>query len=222
MAGTPTLLGWKVPTWAGLDASGQNCNFFSLNEAELAILDDQAINYSNYTIRVVDANLHKGNCSSVPYYSLSSYNFSYEDPYQVRQLRGKRRDKSHLDLSKPIIFLTCETPVNTPLYADTAPCIGAVSSSTSNGQSYASVGRLSASDLREFCRIELMVMISSQRTKNISYIDIHNEMIYGFELSWVQESIKRGRSRRVTKEIEAGLLATSTVIPTKLIANAMI
>ncbi|XP_016652705.1 PREDICTED: rust resistance kinase Lr10-like isoform X2 [Prunus mume] len=115
----------------------------------------QAINYNNYTIRVVDANLHKGNCSSVPYYSLSASNFSYEDehPYGISQGRGKGHwwDTDYLELSKPIIFLTCETPVNSPLYVDTAPCIGAL-------------------------------------TKNNSYIDIHNEMIYGFELTWVQSS----------------------------------
>ncbi|KAI5342579.1 hypothetical protein L3X38_010454 [Prunus dulcis] len=152
----------------------------------------QAINYNNYTIRVVDANLHKDNCSSIPHYSLSSYNFSDGDPYQVRQWRGKALGGiNYFELSKPTIFLTCETPVNSPLYVDTAPCIGDLSSSNS----YVSVGRLNASDLGEFCRIELMVMMSSQRTKNNSYIDIHNEMIYGFELSWLQESIKRGRSR---------------------------
>ncbi|BFG20597.1 hypothetical protein CerSpe_068710 [Prunus speciosa] len=151
----------------------------------------QAINYNNYTIRVVDANLHKGNCSSVPHYSLSTYNFSSKDPYRISQIRGLRGING-FELSKPIIFLTCETPVNSPLYVDTAPCDGAMSSSNSNGHSYVSVGRLNASDLREFCRVELMVMISSQLTKNNSYIDIHNEMIYGFELSWLQESYQRG------------------------------
>ncbi|XP_021816916.1 rust resistance kinase Lr10-like isoform X2 [Prunus avium] len=156
----------------------------------------QEINYNNYTIRVVDANLHKGNCSSIPHYSLSTYNFSYKDPYRVYQSRGTALGGIYdFELSKkPIIFLTCETPVNSPLYVDTAPCIGAMSSSSSNGHSYVSVGRLSASDLREFCRVELMVMISSQLTKNNSYIDIHNEMIYGFELTWLKESYKRGLS----------------------------
>ncbi|VVA36514.1 PREDICTED: rust resistance kinase Lr10 [Prunus dulcis] len=150
----------------------------------------QAINYNNYTIRVVDANLHKDNCSSIPHYSLSSYNFSDGDPYWIYQRRGKGGpwwDKVHVKLSKPIIFLTCETPVISPLYVDTAPCNGAMWSSTSNGHSYVSVDeRLFVSNLREFCRIELMFMISSQLTKNNSYIDIHNEMIYGFELTWVQ------------------------------------
>ncbi|CAL9004700.1 unnamed protein product [Prunus brigantina] len=152
----------------------------------------QAINYSNYTIRVVDANLHKDNCSSIPHYSLSMYNFSDGDPYLVSQLRGTGRDFFHdnFELSKPIIFLTCETLVNSTLYVDTAPCIGSMSSSNSNRHSYVSVGRIKASDFREFCRIELMFMTSSVRTNdmNISYIDIHNEMIYGFELTWVQKS----------------------------------
>ncbi|XP_034203516.1 rust resistance kinase Lr10-like [Prunus dulcis] len=152
----------------------------------------QAINYSNYTIRVVDANLQKDNCSSIPHYSLSMYNFSDGDPYLVSQLRGTGRDFFHdnFELSKPIIFLTCETLVNSTLYVDTAPCIGSMSSSKSNRHSYVSVGRIKASDFKDFCRIELMFMTSSLRTNdmNISYIDIHNEMIYGFELTWVQQS----------------------------------
>ena len=41
----------------------------------------QSINYSDYTIRVVDSNVVKGNCSSIPRYSLTPYNFSYDDPY---------------------------------------------------------------------------------------------------------------------------------------------
>ena len=28
MTGTPFQLGWKVPTWAGLDASGSTCPIY--------------------------------------------------------------------------------------------------------------------------------------------------------------------------------------------------
>ncbi|KAI9073276.1 hypothetical protein K1719_044762 [Acacia pycnantha] len=53
------------------------------------------INYNNYTIRLVDAGIQKGNCSSLPRYSLSPYNFisnlSYEDssnPYVIWTLNS--------------------------------------------------------------------------------------------------------------------------------------
>ncbi|KAM5551352.1 hypothetical protein ABKV19_026266 [Rosa sericea] len=137
-----------------------------------------AINYGNYTIRVVDANIRKDNCSSLPRYSLASYNFSDEDPYDIV-------------LSKPIIFMTCETrPVNSYLYMDTAPCINATS-----GHSFVITQTLNAPDLWDSCRIELMVLISSSigtKDMNSSYIDIHNELLYGFELSWVQSYGRSG------------------------------
>ncbi|KAM5551340.1 hypothetical protein ABKV19_026261 [Rosa sericea] len=135
----------------------------------------QSINYGTYTIRVVDANIRKGNCSSIPRNSLASYNFSDEDPYDIHML---------LELSKPIIFMTCETrPVNSYLYMDTAPCINATS-----GHSFVITGGLYASDLWDSCRIQLMVLTSSSigiKDVNSSYIDIHNELLYGFELSWL-------------------------------------
>ncbi|PRQ55771.1 putative glycerophosphodiester phosphodiesterase, protein kinase RLK-Pelle-LRK10L-2 family [Rosa chinensis] len=146
-----------------------------------------AINYGNYTIRVVDANIRKDNCSSIPRNSLASYNFSEEDPYSIDMLKGQGHiywgDAHRFELSKPIIFMTCDTrPVSSYLYMDTAPCINAQS-----GHPFVLTGGLNASDLWDSCRIELMVLTSSSiGTKDInsSYIDIHNELLYGFELSW--------------------------------------
>ena len=39
------------------------------------------INYKNYSIRIVDPGLDKGDCFSSPLYYLTRSNFSYEDPY---------------------------------------------------------------------------------------------------------------------------------------------
>ena len=36
----------------------------------------RAINYNNYTIRIANANVQKGNCSSILNHSLNQYNFS--------------------------------------------------------------------------------------------------------------------------------------------------
>ena len=42
----------------------------------------EEINYQNYSIRVVDPGLKKGDCLSTPLYHLTSENFSYGDPYE--------------------------------------------------------------------------------------------------------------------------------------------
>ncbi|XP_050387205.1 LEAF RUST 10 DISEASE-RESISTANCE LOCUS RECEPTOR-LIKE PROTEIN KINASE-like 1.2 [Argentina anserina] len=135
-----------------------------------------AINYENATIRVVDANVHKGNCSSLPPYSLSSYNFSHHvDPH------ANWRNAYCPEETIAIMFLTCEArPDNTSsLYVDTAPCINATS-----GHSFVVVTEgLYASELLDSCNIELQVLSSADwyGTKDVkrSYIDIHNELLYG-------------------------------------------
>ncbi|KAM5551336.1 hypothetical protein ABKV19_026257 [Rosa sericea] len=158
-----------------------NVTVFHLYSGKYYVL---AINYGNYTIRVVDANLRKDNCSSIPRNSLASYNFSHEDPYSTYIRKGASWwDVVSFELSKPIIFMTCENrPGNSSLYVDTASCINATS-----GHSFVITGDLNASDLWDSCRIDLMVLTSWIGTKDVnsSYIDIHNELLYGFELSWL-------------------------------------
>ncbi|KAK9912525.1 hypothetical protein M0R45_036387 [Rubus argutus] len=154
----------------------------------------RSINYENYTIRVVDANVREDNCASLPRYSLASYNFSDEDPYSMFLRRGNTFwDSERFELSKPIIFITCETrQVNEPLSVDTAPCID-----VSSGHSFINIGSLIASDLRDSCRIELMVLTSSWIGTNSSYIDIHDGLLYGFELSWLRSYYRGGYWREL-------------------------
>ncbi|XP_068344458.1 LEAF RUST 10 DISEASE-RESISTANCEUS RECEPTOR-LIKE PROTEIN KINASE-like 2.4 [Pyrus communis] len=158
----------------------------------------QAINYDNYTIRVVDANLREGDCSSLPHYSLAENKWdsqiSRHHPYSICQITGKTRwsfpylqtQTDCVELSKPIIFMTCETPVNSPVYVDTAPCTSPMRNSSGHG--FVKIGHLNASDMRDLCRIDLTVATSWPGAKdmNVSYIDIHKELVYGFELSWLQ------------------------------------
>ncbi|KAK9912520.1 hypothetical protein M0R45_036382 [Rubus argutus] len=99
--------------------------------------------------------------------------------------RANQTSRERLALSKAIIFISCETQlVNSPLCVDTAPCID-----TASGHSFVNIGSLNASDLRDSCRIELMVLTSlwiGTKDMNSSYIDIHNALLYGFEVSWLQ------------------------------------
>nr|XP_048330099.1 rust resistance kinase Lr10-like isoform X2 [Ziziphus jujuba var. spinosa] len=159
-----------------------------------------AINYNNYTIRLADVNIDKANCSSVPPYSLFKYNFSYRDPYLIRM----NTDSESYSLSEAITFVKCEHPVKSPLCIPTDPCInrsGAASTTLSKEEyySYVKVGGTNTSELEDSCRIGLMVMITSRLQRiwensstNISYKDIHNQLVYGFELSWLPSFVNLG------------------------------
>ncbi|XP_017973196.1 PREDICTED: rust resistance kinase Lr10 isoform X2 [Theobroma cacao] len=63
-----------------------------------------------------------------------------------------------------------------------------VDAGVQKGYLYVKIGRTKASDLSESCRIELMAMTSllGKDEKNITFLDIHDELAYGFELSWSQ------------------------------------
>nr|XP_048325482.1 rust resistance kinase Lr10-like [Ziziphus jujuba var. spinosa] len=156
----------------------------------------QEINYDKHTIRLVDSNLHKGNSSSIPPYSLSAYNFSnyYSDLYVTEVCRYTNPCRL---LSDPITFLKCEYPVNSSLYIPTnTPYINSTSdafwsssgSFESGGYSYVKIGSTYASELKDYCRLEQMLMTSKRgiaENRDISYIDIHNILEYGFELLWL-------------------------------------
>ncbi|KAF3433886.1 hypothetical protein FNV43_RR24989 [Rhamnella rubrinervis] len=167
----------------------------------------KSINYNNYTIRLVDPNFLKGNCSSLPRYSFPSYNIRYYDrSYSTNIYRGSDEDWKTVrlsEISEVITFLNCENPVNSPLYIPTTPCISSKTFWSSwdvygrpEGQySYVIIGSTTASELKDSCLLELMVMRSWKeigRNSNNSYGDIHNEMSNGFELSWLQSYAKTG------------------------------
>ncbi|GMN32837.1 hypothetical protein TIFTF001_041796, partial [Ficus carica] len=167
----------------------------------------KAINYSNYTIRIVNANVQKDNCSSIPNHSLNKYDFRYDEAYDTYQwTRPKKHPSSDRKLTKAIIFLKCENRMNSSLYIDTAPCNIAgmfpdqdtgANSSLSKRQSYYYVvdgSLLNVSDLNNHCRIELTTLMSRNRMNgetNTSYVDIHNELTYGFELSWLPSFLQQ-------------------------------
>ncbi|KAF3433526.1 hypothetical protein FNV43_RR24628 [Rhamnella rubrinervis] len=156
----------------------------------------QSINYNNYTIRLVDSNVRPGNCS-IPRYSLSPYNFSI-DLYSSYSTQINIQNGNHYEiyvLSRPITFVNCENPVKSPLYISTAPCNisrAAFWSSSElsgpKGHSYVLVGSTYV-ELKDSCRIEQMAMmpwLEGTDDRNISYEEIHNQLAYGFELSWMQ------------------------------------
>ncbi|KAM7481202.1 hypothetical protein LguiB_005785 [Lonicera macranthoides] len=150
----------------------------------------QAINYPNFTIRLVDATIQEDNCSSLPHYSTPTM----LDIYSYGIYRGRSRTSlSDREISKPIYSIKCPNWVNSPLYVDAAACINGTSSNSTTTFSYLKFGRMNASDLLDSCSIELTVMTSwpVKDEFNLSFSDIRNALLYGFELSWFSVMCKK-------------------------------
>ena len=84
----------------------------------------QEISYNNYTIRMVDSSIRKDNyfSFSTPTYSLYQYNFSSDDPYTTYQQK-KTVSEWYPELSRSLVWMSCEKLVNSPYYLDTSTCI---------------------------------------------------------------------------------------------------
>jgi hypothetical protein len=154
----------------------------------------KSINYTDYTIRIVDPGIEEGDCSSIPHYFLSSYNLtgisSYvddnSDPYQT----------DYELLYEYVIYLNCSKQVkDDPGYVDTAPCRV---NSYPKSYVYAVAGYLSVESLKDYCEVKLVAMYSSHISsvsdgvgvrddvpiRPLSYDQIHKMLLYGFQLSW--------------------------------------
>ncbi|XP_061336779.1 LEAF RUST 10 DISEASE-RESISTANCE LOCUS RECEPTOR-LIKE PROTEIN KINASE-like 2.1 [Gastrolobium bilobum] len=156
----------------------------------------QAINYKNFTIRLVDPGIQESdNCSSIPRYFLSASNFSdyynygnYADPYQAIQLRAFHHSFNQF---QHVIYLNCSTPVrDDPRYVDTSPCV----KWHSKGHVYAFAGELFAGDLKPDCHVKMIATTSDfgyasewrqGNNKNFTYDEILRMLVYGFDVSWM-------------------------------------
>ncbi|PON39364.1 Wall-associated receptor kinase, galacturonan-binding domain containing protein [Parasponia andersonii] len=178
----------------------------------------QAINYNNYTIRLVDPSIHKDDCSSTPNYTLSEYYFniggvhSYEAEirsgllyYLKRAYNAESKFEKTRQLLNTLIFFNCESPVLKSSHIDASPCLfnGTFSSSVTSFHSrrkyysyyYVLKGddEFNPRESEEACWIQQTTVIKKWETDWIKTADdIRNALIYGFELSWVQ-SFSRGR-----------------------------
>ncbi|XP_050254855.1 uncharacterized protein LOC126700696 [Quercus robur] len=145
----------------------------------------QEISYSNYTIRIVDSSIHKDNYFSTPSNSLHRHNFNFDDPYSTYQLKQTVSGWYH-ELSRSLVWMSCEKPVNSPLYLDTSTCNyndNSSSISDSKRYRYVAVGITRISEVEDSCQVEKM-FLTSWPINNITCTDVHNELVNGFELSW--------------------------------------
>ncbi|CAL0319495.1 unnamed protein product [Lupinus luteus] len=147
----------------------------------------QSINYNNLTIRLVDANIGLHNYSSPPSHSLGAFSFINQynpsEPYQNFQFQHTDSIATFYikNLTKLMIYLRCPYPMSSS--DGTASCMN-------DSIFYVNVGNKSLWDLGlgDSCHIEFMYLTSwpaeYYNQSNISCTDIHNMMLYGFEVSW--------------------------------------
>ncbi|XP_057721978.1 LEAF RUST 10 DISEASE-RESISTANCE LOCUS RECEPTOR-LIKE PROTEIN KINASE-like 2.1 isoform X1 [Arachis stenosperma] len=160
----------------------------------------QAINYNNFTIRLVDPAISdSGNdCSTLPRYFLSARNFSdsygYMDIPKYSEPYGTIQERTHYDVVRMfenVIFLNCSYPIrDDPRFVDAAPCV------KEGGNVYAVLGDMDVGELRDECRVKMVAASSflvPPRSwedsffiyQNLSYAEIHRKLSYGFHLSWM-------------------------------------
>ncbi|XP_047181433.1 rust resistance kinase Lr10-like [Vigna umbellata] len=158
-----------------------NVTVLYLNSAQFHV---QAINYDNYTVRVVDPALQHHNCSSLPLRSLSRSNFSdtYTDSADLYiaslylYLNGESLSFEH------IVFLNCNHSVReNGKYVESGECV----KWDSKGYAYAVGGDLKAEDLEVGCDVKLVAPTSFGTFNKHSYAAIHRALAYGFEISWI-------------------------------------
>lgn len=151
----------------------------------------EAINYKNSTIRIKDSGLTKDNCSSIPLHTLTNESFTTGKPYSLLNENNN---------ILTVAFITCAASVISPMYMDTSSCIkGSINSSN-----YAVFGDLKISELEDSCSILVMVMLSNLNKRdnndnNLSYVKIHQQLVYGLELSWSEIFCKECQGRGYCK-----------------------
>ena len=142
------------------------------------------INYHNYTIRVVNPGIKKGNCFSTPLYSLTSQQLGYGDPYYWR----------HKWEINTTVLLNCTIPVNDHNLIPIIHCNTSGNSSSSHTYSYAQVGNPKLRDVPYSCAIGTTLFYRSaavSQPRNRSMSDLQDELLMGVELSFLHYRCSR-------------------------------
>uniref|UniRef100_F6HD19 Protein kinase domain-containing protein n=1 Tax=Vitis vinifera TaxID=29760 RepID=F6HD19_VITVI len=138
------------------------------------------INYVNYTIRVVDPGVEKGNCFSAPLYSLTREIF--------------RSDKRAYFLNpheatNTTVLMNCEQPISDGNYIPITPCNRSnVTSSSSQAYVYALVGggdSLLVNDIKYSCTISRTIITQFLKPGNLSRSDLQEILLQGLDISFL-------------------------------------
>ncbi|KAB1205177.1 hypothetical protein CJ030_MR7G021995 [Morella rubra] len=139
----------------------------------------QKINYTDSSIHVVDSRISKDSYSSTPNCSLDHFGYYSKawGPYTPFPKDG-------------FSLVSCENPMNSSFDLNISSCFDDEAYSSKRRHGYILSGQMMASDLEELCQVEHTCLAStwqlvmSQVDKNASCTDIHDMLLYGFELSW--------------------------------------
>ncbi|XP_049385689.1 rust resistance kinase Lr10-like isoform X3 [Solanum stenotomum] len=148
----------------------------------------QAINYDNSTIRLVDPGIREQAICSLPQNSITIYIDLVGFDSRIYTMSDV------VDLTVPITLFSCPFALNSPVFVEITNCLNRsyasnVSSDSFKGHTYATMTKLSPSDLKVGCSVDLMSMTSGRiqdANANISILSLHNALAYGFELSWLR------------------------------------
>ncbi|KAJ6420613.1 hypothetical protein OIU84_028041 [Salix udensis] len=83
--------------------------------------------------------------------------------------------------------MSCKNTVDSPLYVDTTHNYRPVNYSNSSLMTYSNYvtdGGMTVSDLMELCSIEKIFLLPEKNYTDKSFEEMHNDLAYGFELSW--------------------------------------
>ncbi|KDP42826.1 hypothetical protein JCGZ_23768 [Jatropha curcas] len=174
-----------------------NVTVLYLNEGRYYV---RAINYDNFTLRLVDAGLDQHDYFSIPQFPVPESELTHVCGFRpYSNFKYKWADSERYPrLSQPIFFIECLNPVFHPLsYVDSSAsyCIksGVNDSSGSHLKmeyfSCLNIDDLTVSALMDSCSIETVSLFPAAKDfnikkKNVSFVDIHRELAFGFEISW--------------------------------------
>ena len=153
----------------------------------------QSINYSDFTIRLVDAAVQKDDCFSIPLHSLTKeyygrafdsgnyYYWAFDSGYVLTFLCCKNQM-----LNPPDYIMdasSCKNGSGTAYSSSSSSSISSPSCVDMEGHSYVMVDGDIIKDVPDLCRINLIYSVPKYM-RNMSYTDVHDVLVYGFELSW--------------------------------------
>ncbi|XP_031116815.1 LEAF RUST 10 DISEASE-RESISTANCE LOCUS RECEPTOR-LIKE PROTEIN KINASE-like 2.5 [Ipomoea triloba] len=156
---------------------------------------------------------------SFPQYALGRYSFGGgSNTYDIDLFQNR----TFLEITVPIVFFTCPFPMkNSSAFVEITAndCSNRTNGGnapfySSGGFAYAKIGPFIASDLRVSCRVDLITQtswkIQENGAQNVSLLDIHDAMMYGFELSWFQAVLCEPCGK---EKCEVGALNVVTCVP---------
>ncbi|XP_062079018.1 LEAF RUST 10 DISEASE-RESISTANCE LOCUS RECEPTOR-LIKE PROTEIN KINASE-like 2.1 [Humulus lupulus] len=162
-----------------------------------------AINYDNYTIRVVDPNFHKLHQNYSSFFtnntlSLGDFNL-YDTSYAATILLDFNSREMTRDIAKTLVLISCERVVmNSSYYIDAAPCISSHYNNDNSSFIYPyfilNANDMNPSELDESCFTHQVTLIDGEsfHGSQATCYDIKKQLSRGFQLSWIRSFDKTG------------------------------